>query len=214
MSSGVLESKTWNGLNSFQGHDIWSDGTNIFYSFNAKQYVFTGTTVNNTFNKGYLAGAALRRKRVLPVAYLYNSVELPNVYSVYTPELQKRHPYAVIGGPYTYDGYDGVYYTFTASEVSGYYTGAQVVFASGTLEGKHFVRSHIATTAELANKLNSLTYPDNLTGEVGENAWGKVEGAYTPTNRINNVVWTNTNIYDQSGTTLFLSASDPVPVYE
>lgn len=38
-STRDVEAKTWNGLRSFDGRDVWSNLTNIFYSDNNKHYV-------------------------------------------------------------------------------------------------------------------------------------------------------------------------------
>ena len=38
------ESKTWNGFTSFDGYNIWSDGNNIYYSYNSDQYVLDKST--------------------------------------------------------------------------------------------------------------------------------------------------------------------------
>ena len=35
---------TWKGLTSFSGHNIWTDGTNTYYSKNTDQYVLNGDT--------------------------------------------------------------------------------------------------------------------------------------------------------------------------
>lgn len=46
-------SKTWNGLSSFDGNYIWSDGTNIYYSGGSTQYVLdvsTSTWTAKTWN--------------------------------------------------------------------------------------------------------------------------------------------------------------------
>ena len=82
---------------------LWSN-TDIYYP---DDYEWNGDTtkagtlflaatdpvpVEDTFTKGYHAGAALRRKRRLPVAYLYNGVRLPKL-----PEWDKTaYPYAYI----------------------------------------------------------------------------------------------------------------------
>ena len=68
LNGDTWEPKTWNGLTSFSGAYIWSDGTDIYYSLNNIQYVLNGTIIPDTFTKGYLTGAALRRKRVISEA--------------------------------------------------------------------------------------------------------------------------------------------------
>jgi len=45
--------KIWNGLRSFYGNYIWSDGTNIYYSYYNDQYVLdksTSTWIPKTWN--------------------------------------------------------------------------------------------------------------------------------------------------------------------
>ena len=41
---GVWKAKTWGGLTSFNGDDIWTDGENIYYSYNFDQYVLNRNT--------------------------------------------------------------------------------------------------------------------------------------------------------------------------
>lgn len=55
-------------------------------------YASDPVPVEDTFTKGYHVGAELRRKRVLPVAYLYNDIPLPKQ-PVWDKEAE---PYAVI----------------------------------------------------------------------------------------------------------------------
>jgi hypothetical protein len=45
-----------------------------------------------------LAGKPLEFAKGEPVAYLYNGVRLPDIYKVYTLEVQKTHPFAVLTG--------------------------------------------------------------------------------------------------------------------
>ena len=40
----TLTEKTWNGLTSFNGDNVWTDGTNIYYSSYDEQYVLNGDT--------------------------------------------------------------------------------------------------------------------------------------------------------------------------
>jgi len=42
--SKIWESKAWSGLTSFSGQNVWSDGTNIYYSNDADQYVLDKAT--------------------------------------------------------------------------------------------------------------------------------------------------------------------------
>ena len=52
-STGVWETKTWNGLRYFNGFDIWTDGENVYYSLSNDQYVLdkeTSTWTSKTWN--------------------------------------------------------------------------------------------------------------------------------------------------------------------
>ena len=42
--TGNLEPKIWNGIVSFYGDYVWTDGENIYYSFNSDQYVLDKAT--------------------------------------------------------------------------------------------------------------------------------------------------------------------------
>ena len=45
LNGDTWEEKTWNGLSRFWGNDIWTDGTNTYYSSaNFGHYVLTGDT--------------------------------------------------------------------------------------------------------------------------------------------------------------------------
>ena len=56
------ESKTWNGLTSFYGYNVWTDGDNIYLSFSSSQYILDKSTstwnikkwnnVGDSYNKG------------------------------------------------------------------------------------------------------------------------------------------------------------------
>ena len=136
-----------------------------------------------------------------PVAWLYNGVRLPAL-----PEWDKEtYPYAVIGGPYTKDGYDGVYYSFVASDYQPelYSENKNTVrFGIFSLVGsQRFCRSHMATTAELAEAVIA-----------GTNEWRNVSRVSASHIDVENTIWTNTDI--MNGMSLFMSASDPIPVYE
>ena len=39
-----LSTKTWTGLRSFNGSEIWTDGENIYYSYQTKHYVLDKAT--------------------------------------------------------------------------------------------------------------------------------------------------------------------------
>ena len=75
----------------------WTNADIVVYADNTLYLAASDPVpVEDTFTKGYHVGAELRRKRVLPVAYLYNGVRLPDINSVWTDELKAEYPYAVI----------------------------------------------------------------------------------------------------------------------
>ena len=44
LNGNAWEKKTWDGLTSFYGSHVWTDGTNIYYSKSDTQYVLNGDT--------------------------------------------------------------------------------------------------------------------------------------------------------------------------
>ena len=157
----------------------WS---NFDIEYNGSVYLAASdpVPVEDAFTKGYHVGAALRRKRVLPVAYLYNGVRLPKL-----PEWDKEtYPYSFInyGGwlyPNSLELYVCKEFTFDGSEV-------------------HY-------TAE------SLRTP--LTEYSEDFAWGDFSPSSGGDVARNWLLWTNTDLVESDGT-VYLAATDPVPVYE
>jgi hypothetical protein len=47
------QKKTWNGLSDFSSHYVWSDGTNIYWSYGSEQYVLNGDTWEVKTWKGF-----------------------------------------------------------------------------------------------------------------------------------------------------------------
>ena len=77
---------------------------------------------NMTRDLALLLGNAVRRGLMAvrePVAWLYNGVRLPDIYSVYTPQLQKTHPYVAIGK------YLGAYYLMISDTPMTTYSGGE-----------------------------------------------------------------------------------------
>ena len=44
ITTAKWENKSWSGLTNFDGSDVWSDGTNIYYSNGSNQYIFNKST--------------------------------------------------------------------------------------------------------------------------------------------------------------------------
>lgn len=138
-------------------------------------------------NQWFRLGQAVRRgvgARV-PVAYLYNGVRLPDIYKVYTPEIQKTHPYVFI----YLDGYTGYYWLWAFT--------------------KPIYRVNIT---------GLLAYPDGAVAirwvlYTDETEWGhKIENAQSGLFTASSL-WANFDVLNEDGT-VYLAASDPIPVYE
>ena len=133
-----------------------------------------------------------------PVAYLYNGVRLTDINTVYTDELKVKKPYAVI-----VDNSDGTYfmYCFTAPLTA--------VEIDGTI--KLFV-------------LPPETYPTYSYScrHYKDGVWEKPIAFSDMTNNNNKgkddsfwrgAFWANYDILNEDGS-VYLSASEPIPVYE
>ena len=129
--------------------------------------------------------------------YLYNGVKLPNIYTVYTPEIQKTHPFAYIyRGDFDNNGsWDGFYLD---------------VFSSydyrKTSSGEHAL--YHATENTLGWKIvadeNGLPKTDVWIETAGI-------GAYVVPSEGMWEFWSNFDMLNEDGS-VFLAASDPVPV--
>ena len=132
-----------------------------------------------------------------PVAYLYNGVRLPKL-----PEWDREeYPYAVI------------------STVSGILTGTYATLVC--------LKNITAVTYETEDESAAEYYADGVIFSdrlAAKSTYDKSTGAYSDFGDftasdsstlfpLRNMVWSNANIYKPDGT-LYLSASDPIPVYE
>lgn len=152
-------------------------------------------TASDTFTKGYKVGAALRRKRVIlekePVAYLYNGVRLPDINSVWDRE---KYPYAYIEK--FYGGYN-----------------------LGIFDFPMHVERFDADSTELNVKASAAGKTkwyliDNDTGEFTlyyENSNVKI-GDFVSV--ASDSVWTSHTLINTEDNSVYLAASEPVPVYE
>ena len=125
--------------------------------------------------------------------YLYNGVELPDISSVYTPEVQKKYPYACL-----------IYFD---PSVSG--GGSSVVY--------HYRLFAFTKKVEISN------YAFAPLGEYGASHWSYypentpmqwefvLSSDAARWTRYTDVFWTNFKLLRTDGT-LYLDASDPIPV--
>lgn len=139
-----------------------------------------------TFMLGFIAGVTSGGGVVKePVAYLYNGVRLPEL-----PEWDKTaYPYAIIA-QLSNDTY-GTYYALVVTKMNPYHLENGVHFDTSDGKGGDPKKSYCYTP-----------YSE----------WGEFAETYT-WQMTKTVVWTNADILNEDGT-VYLAASDPVPVYE
>lgn len=119
--------------------------------------------------------------------YLYNGVELPNINAVYTKEIQGQYPYAVIASlkeDYTMGLYEE--YVLFVSNTQPIFDGS-IVFLTGTYKLYKYNSTEVTVWTEQENNTDKYI------------------------NRFYDTVWCNNDILNSDGT-LYLAASDPVPV--
>jgi hypothetical protein len=144
--------------------------------------------VVDTFTRGYLLGAELRNKRPArePVAWLYNGVRLPKL-----PEWDKS------AYPYAYIGY------FTQSSIKPPTT---IIIAAAYKNPPEMKENNYGMVVVDVSEVDCL----ETDLENTEPVWTVTEPGcmdfYYP-------FFSNTDIYKEDGT-LYLAASEPVPVYE
>ena len=124
-----------------------------------------------------------------PVAYLYNGVRLPGL-----PESEL---------PYKYISYSESYgwYRFCACSNPGYWeTGgiASDKLSNDSVQAVYFLDSKKATEWE-TDIVQSLVLHNNASVASG----AKIT-----------LLWSNVDVYEQDGSTILVTASDPIPVYE
>ena len=120
--------------------------------------------------------------------YLYNGVELPDIYTVYTPEVQKELPLAVI-----FDSTEG-----------GTTYGSTSLWLFKTYEYTESTSYKLAIIATDGCKYCSLE--DGLWSEATE-----YDGLY-PTLVFKYLKWSNFDILNKDGS-VYLAASEPIPIY-
>ena len=144
-----------------------------------------------------LCGRPVQWPKREPVAWLYNGVRLPDIYTVYTPELQAEYPHALIIH-YPYD--DGtslsLLQVFSTPFVTVDYTEKYGYVSVQVEDGGAYMEWQYQS--------------DEYTDWMGSNIPITSDTWETRTTKI---LWSNTTIYNPDGT-VYMEASDPVPVYE
>lgn len=152
-----------------------------------------------TFQAGLAAGivSGMRFPMVVeqkkkPVAYLYNEVRLPDINTVWTDELKKQYPCAVIVR----------FYDLGSIYIDHLYVGPEVIYFQGS---NHYDLGLGFPYAKRWNhSKNGVT-------------WNSEEDIPDASNLISvnspNFIWTNTNILYADGS-VAKPASNPIPVYE
>lgn len=145
---------------------------------------------------GTLSRGQFPKPTAEPVAFLYNGVRLPDIFTVYTPELQKSHPFVVIiyhpsANSYSLNFYaEQNYYEANGTEWFGYDEYTPNLVRYKIENGEWVLHSN-------PGKFNLL---------VDKN------GGYAPETSPT-AIWTNFDLYYSDGT-LYSAKSEPVPVYE
>lgn len=185
------------------GKPIWS--LSGFY-FDGEYLVYPSDPVpvsseipNMTRERAFLLGNLLRQGLVEvrrePVAYLYNGVRLPDINSVWTDELKATHPYAyVVDISRLYPGVTGfLLFICDTPLYADAHSAFCKVYADCTL-----IRYDL--DGESWKYFN--TFPNSSGDDVFNRKWMLWCS--------DDILWTeNTNLG-----TVYLAASDPIPVYE
>ena len=169
--------------------------------------------VEDAFTKGYHVGATLRRKRVLPVAYLYNGVRLPKL-----PDANQYDPDG-LGLVYMMIVYDQI--DFVGQDNPQYrlfIANKPLEVADGsTLHGTGLVQPNEVPYYWQCGAVDDgcwVNYVNNglwQTPNYAESSNGLTRLNFKQGDK---VVWANHNVLSIGGETVYLAASEPVPVYE
>ena len=125
-----------------------------------------------------------------PTAYSYNGVVLPDIHTVYTPELQETHPFAYI------EHYAlGLYSLYVASQ-QAIYNPKTYIAVPPRVEGfGNCIKFQYAPEYDETWKLKDEKYDGSIFLDDD-----------------NTLLWCNTPVYNVTDGTLYLAASDPIPV--
>ena len=185
--NGVVYQRIYTNANIFNGDEIW-------LSENSVTPVETEKFPIKDFLNGLimaLCGRAVQYPKREPVAYLYNGVgPLPDIYTVYTPELQKLYPFVFIN-----------------------------LLDIGAIK-----RATLYCLPELGYNYANNNWCINLSGltyltasvKIGGSEWGSFSEESGGTGFVVSNLedgWANFDVRNENGS-VYLAASDPVPVYE
>lgn len=158
--------------------------------------------MNEDLKTGIAIALCSRGRRFVkrePVAHLYgpDKVRLPDIYSVYTPELQNDFPFLVM-----------TYYDQSESQRIG------TLYALSKIE--YITTDTGGWCISLANQFVRTTTQKSNGEIVGWNEFGNPTTSVQLVlkDSIFKLIWANFDIYDEDGKTIYLAGSDPVPVYE
>ena len=183
--NGQVYQRIYTNANIFNGDDIWLAENTVTPLDEEQQQINMKSQL-----AGFL-GAWVSRVRQFPhrepVAFLYGTCDtpLPDIYSVYTPELQKQFPYAYMfisawGSP-----------TFGIATARPY-----------SSDGKKMaIPPHDRIAVMCSNALDK---------------WAELTDVHNFPNGITDHLfpfWTNFDLKSEDGT-LYLAASEPIPIYE
>ena len=239
LNGDTWEVFTWNGdFTQISGSHVWTDGTNIYYSATANQYVLKGEIIEPEPEASpispYLrkSGAWQKQdtyKRVggqwvkqtqagyetvesvwqpifekveeptgEPIAYLYNGVQLPDINKVWTDK--ETYPYA-----------------YMELVISSTQTGTVLVLTSnpmfvGTDSNGNFSSMLTASTKVFSY---STLVEDGASWDIMNNYTNDEEDPFSNLdNDIISALWANYDVMNRDDGSVYLAASDPVPVYE
>lgn len=141
-------------------------------------------------------------------AYLYNGVKLPDINSVYTPELQKTHPYAVIvKGRTRYLSKDeGLDANYDGSEYELVVTDKPLTFSESVGAIWYNINDNAHDT-EATGMYSHLKMDGEL---VAAPTWNNSTNTFYAVSGI--PVWSNYTLTNETDLTL-PAPSDPVPLY-
>ena len=86
--------KTWNGLTSFSGNQVWTDGDNIYYSSGSEQYILDKST-SRWYIKSWIEDA----KKSFDAAFIWtdgNNIYLSNGNNQHVYQTRKQSELALL----------------------------------------------------------------------------------------------------------------------
>lgn len=139
-----------------------------------------------------------------PVAFLYNGVRLPDIDSVWTDK--ETYPYAMI---WRYRFPDGSQYPYADDKTRVYFSNLPFGTRKGyTADGRVMYNPHEEAILHLVSR---FPYGE-VDWAVGTEVNRLGAGSYYQDDVI--FIWSNYDIIDENNGTLYLAASEPIPVYE